>query len=111
MDSPLLSQVPLRPSGNHSVFLQLRFSTNIEGKFIYLDPWVQTLFNLITKKCSHSPYTRVKRRMLIKFSCNYLKLMSAHYQARARARRACALRALGLLLADGTPTVGGGKTF
>ena len=38
----------------------------------------------------------------------------ANYQARARsarARRACALRALGLLLADGTPTVGGGKTF
>ena len=29
----------------------------------------------------------------------------------ARARMACALRALGLLLADGTPTVGGGKTF
>ena len=28
-----------------------------------------------------------------------------YYQARARARRACALRALGLLLADGTPTV------
>ena len=25
--------------------------------------------------------------------------------------RACALRALGLLLADGAPTVGGGKTF
>ena len=39
---------------------------------------------------------------------------SALYQARARsarAQRACALRALGLLLADGTPTVGGGKTF
>ena len=39
---------------------------------------------------------------------------SPNYQARAqsaRARRACALRALGLLLADGTPTVGGGKTF
>ena len=37
-----------------------------------------------------------------------------NYQARARrarARRASALRALGLLLADGTPTVGGGKTF
>ena len=36
------------------------------------------------------------------------------YQARARsarARRACALRALGLLLADGAPTVGGRKTF
>ena len=29
----------------------------------------------------------------------------------ARAQRACALRALGLLLADGAPTVGGGKTF
>ena len=27
------------------------------------------------------------------------------------ARRACALRALGLLLADGAPTVGRGKTF
>ena len=27
------------------------------------------------------------------------------------ARRACALRALGLLLADGAPTVGLGKTF
>ena len=36
------------------------------------------------------------------------------YQDRARsarAQRACALRALGLLLADGTPTVGGGKTL
>ena len=29
----------------------------------------------------------------------------------ARARRACVLRALGLLLADGAPTVGRGKTF
>ena len=40
--------------------------------------------------------------------------LSVSFQARAqsaRARRACALRALGLLLADGTPTVGGGKTF
>ena len=37
-----------------------------------------------------------------------------NFQARARsarAQRACARRALGLLLADGTPTVGGGKTF
>ena len=33
------------------------------------------------------------------------------YPARTRARRAHALRALGLLLADGAPTVGGGKTF
>ena len=40
-------------------------------------------------------------------------LMESH-QARAGsawARRACALRALGLLLADGTPTVGGGRLF
>ena len=29
----------------------------------------------------------------------------------ARARRACALRTLGLLLADDAPTVGRGKTF
>ena len=44
----------------------------------------------------------------------YLLSSFNFYQARARrarARRACALRALGLLLADGTPTVGGGKTF
>ena len=37
-----------------------------------------------------------------------------YYQAHARsarALRACALRALGLLLADGAPTVGRGKTF
>ena len=34
-----------------------------------------------------------------------------YYPARARARRACALRVLGLLLADGAPTVGRGKTF
>ena len=34
-----------------------------------------------------------------------------YYYYQARARRACALRALGLLLADGAPTVGRGKTF
>ena len=33
------------------------------------------------------------------------------FPARARVRRACALRALGLLLADSAPTVGRGKTF
>ena len=45
---------------------------------------------------------------------SYLLMQIKLYSARARstrARRACALRALGLLLADGTPTVGGGKTF
>ena len=34
----------------------------------------------------------------------------AHAQS-ARARRACALRALGLLLADGAPIVGEGEDF
>ena len=41
-------------------------------------------------------------------------LKSPYYPARARsarARRACALRALGLLLADGTPTGGRGEDF
>ena len=33
------------------------------------------------------------------------------YPAHARSRRACALKALGLLLTDGAPTVGLGKTF
>ena len=33
------------------------------------------------------------------------------YSYPARARRACALRALGLLLADGALTVGRGETF
>ena len=40
----------------------------------------------------------------------YLELHPACARS-ARARRACALRALGLLLADGAPTVGRGKTF
>ena len=41
-------------------------------------------------------------------------LLCIEYPARARslrARRACALRALELLLADGNPTVGREKTF
>ena len=45
----------------------------------------------------------------------YLALPQKHnFPARVqsvRAQRACALRALGLLLADGAPTVGRGKTF
>ena len=44
----------------------------------------------------------------IRYIMNYIEyhyeLYLIYYQARA-------LRALGLLLADGTPTVGGGKTF
>ena len=56
-----------------------------------------------------------KMSLLVKFSPSpFLVQAPSYYQARARnarARRACALRALGLLLADGTPTVGGGKTF
>ena len=44
------------------------------------------------------------------FQCvNYpsMQVLAWFYEARARS----ALRALGLLLADGTPTVGGGKTY
>ena len=56
---------------------------------------------------------QIKSSLTLKFDmCGPRGL--AHYPARtrsARARRARALRALGLLLADGAPTVGGGKTF
>merc|ERR1712240_176266 len=48
-------------------------------------------------------------------SSSFVIIINIYYhQARtqsARARRACALRALGLLLADGTPTVGRGEDF
>ena len=40
-----------------------------------------------------------------------LRIRVPHYPAHAQCARACALRALGLLLADGAPTVGRGKTF
>ena len=45
---------------------------------------------------------------------HWIHLVAVFYQAHARsarARRACVLRALGLLLAEGAPTVGRGKTF
>ena len=47
-------------------------------------------------------------------NCIKYQPVTPNYQALARsalARRACALRALGLLLVDGTPTVGGGEDF
>ena len=56
-----------------------------------------------------------KLRSIVKVRLHICKgYLRESYPARAqsaRARRACALRALGLLLADRTPTVGGGKTF
>ena len=56
-------------------------------------------------------FTEIRNKLLI-FSIHYLSISFIDYYPRsARDRRACALRALGLLLADGTPTVGGGKTF
>ena len=55
-------------------------------------------------------YTFLWTRILYIFASSFAPLHLC-YQARARARRACALRALGLLLADGAPTVGRGKTF
>ena len=62
--------------------------------FLSLEVDQQTIYNI-----------RLKSRFYFQ-SLNY----QAHAQS-AQALRACALRALGLLLADGTPTVGGGKTF
>ena len=50
---------------------------------------------------------------LIVCPCEYIE-SNLNYQACARsalARRACALRAQGLLLAEGTPTVRGGRLF
>ena len=47
-------------------------------------------------------------------SKSWKSLKIGNYPARARsarAQRACALRALGLLLADGTPTGGRGEDF
>ena len=55
-------------------------------------------FSFISKLCSRDSDARP---YLIPIHVAALK---KNYQARA-------LRALGLLLADGTPTVGGGKTF
>ena len=52
--------------------------------------------------------------LITKMETYYFGEVVQYYQARARsaqARRACALRALGLLLADGVLTVGWGKTF
>ena len=52
-----------------------------------------------------------KVHLILKMSGNLKKCIFIIYPARARsarARRACALRALGLLLADSAPTVGGG---
>ena len=58
------------------------------------------------------------RNMVISVEDNDVHLTTSHsleiesnWSCNYQARRACALRALGLLLADGTPTVGGGKTF
>ena len=41
----------------------------------------------------------------LQFSYTVVTQSVSYYPARARAQRACALRALGLLLADGAPTV------
>ena len=48
--------------------------------------------------------SRIKRPQVMSMVKLDAKALNFGYEARA-------LRALGLLLADGTPTVGGGKTF
>ena len=57
-------------------------------------------FNLVSFDDGHSNRSKVHRHALISAKITIL----CYYPARA-------LRALGLLLADGAPTVGGGKTF
>ena len=62
----------------------------------------------------HKSFAEMLISRLCTLALKLFCLLSSFCQARARsawARRACALRALGLLLTDGTPTVGGGKTF
>ena len=57
---------------------------------------------------------RFQHNLTSKFFSHHVHVCEAFinsYPARARARRAHALRALGLLLADGALTVGWGKTF
>ena len=65
--------------------------------------------------CNCTASNSMKHKNDLLYAVQYMEeVTSVIYPARARsarARGACALRALGLLLADGTPTVGGGKTF
>ena len=57
-----------------------------------------------TSESIPSRISQVEEKTGIVLDVSGMIKMCTNYQARA-------LRALGLLLADGTPTVGGGKTF
>ena len=77
--------------------------------------WLMLILHLAIKKYLHNVNILQAGHFLLAQEIPLTrKIVWIYYPARARstrARRACALRALGLLLADGTPTVGGGKTF
>ena len=91
-----------------------RLRAVISQNGLLLDPLILQKFKLHLTLAFFVNYDdNVFHNMLTKILA--LQKKSQHvYPARTRstrAWRACALRALGLLLADGTPTVGGGKTF
>ena len=78
------------------------------------------MFFIYIQELLYPNHTREKKNLQVSQMLEMRKLISSaissinNYQARAqstRARRACALRALGLLLADGAPTVGRGRIF
>ena len=85
---------------SHGNFHLNVFSCNQLGTAQLLGYWI-----LIIKSNSVWLSTRDVVNLSIVIEAQYT-LKSALYQARF-----CALRALGLLLADGAPTVGRGKTF
>ena len=94
LDILVLSDLPPSPKvHHHKNYLKTRIVLSIDPVTTsQLPPGTQrSIFQVLTHGC--------------------VDKISRFFQARARARKACALRALGLLLADGTPTVGGGKTF
>ena len=64
----------------------------------------QTIKQAADKELSERTIERQTKTPSFQSNFQQSTQFSAIYQARA-------LRALGLLLADGTPTVGGGKTF
>ena len=77
---------------------------------------MSSLHDYLARRCIFAQlqdFVQKDLREVIRRAVNKKQVL-VYYPARARsarAQRACALRALGLLLADGAPTVGGGKTF
>ena len=115
----LPSRQPLHCQPSKNIFPARTLSSDNAVKRREHIGWKQVIFQCSSESTNYSSLRMqlckiwlcnapIKNIKILQYSIMY------YYQARARsarARRACALRALGLLLADGTPTVGGGKTF